>query len=128
MIQPTSNYFGYNRTDALATSAKNAPAPEPSHENGDRLSSSNSQALRDALAAPKKTVPWFGVRNYQARNLMRDQMQIGDGVLFYHSNADPPAIAGVAEVVETGRPDPTAFDPDAEHYDPKSDPASRSPS
>ena len=66
--------------------------------------------------------PWTGVRNYQARNYLRDGMKIGDGVLFYHSNADPPGIAGLAEVVRPAHPDPTAFDPDAQHYDPKSDP------
>jgi predicted RNA-binding protein with PUA-like domain len=64
------------------------------------------------------------VRNYQARNFLRDQIQVGDGVLVYHSNADPPCIAGIAEVVRAGHADPTAFDPKAKHYDPKSDPAS----
>lgn len=66
---------------------------------------------------------WDGVRNYQARNYLRDQMKKGDGVLFYHSNADPSGIAGLAEVVREGYPDYTAFDPNDVHYDPKSDPA-----
>jgi len=63
------------------------------------------------------------VRNYQARNFMRDGMQVGDGVLYYHSNAEPPAIVGFAEVASAPYPDPTQFDPDADHFDPKSDEA-----
>lgn len=66
--------------------------------------------------------PWDGVRNYQARNMMRDQMQVGDGILFYHSNCDVPGIVGIAEVASAGYPDKTAFNPDAKYYDPKSDP------
>lgn len=68
------------------------------------------------------TEPWDGVRNYQARNLMRDEMKIGDRVLFYHSNAKPPGVAGVAEVASKPYPDPTQFDPAAKYFDPKSDP------
>lgn len=64
--------------------------------------------------------PWFGVRNYQARNFMRDQMQIGDGVLFYHSSCDEPGIAGVAEVASTAYPDATQFDSNSHYFDPKS--------
>lgn len=79
-------------------------------------------AFADLMAAPGQTTGWDGVRNFQGRNFLRDQVRVGDGVLFYHSNADPPAIAGIAEVVREGHPDPTAFDPKAEHYDPKSDP------
>lgn len=70
---------------------------------------------------PKSTTGWDGVRNFQARNFLRDEIQVGDGVLFYHSSADPPAIAGIAEVVKAAHPDPTAFDPKAMHFDPKSD-------
>ena len=66
---------------------------------------------------------WEGVRNYQARNFMRDDMRLGDGVLFYHSNAKPMGIYGVAEVVREAYPDDTAFDPDSRYYDAKSDPA-----
>jgi predicted RNA-binding protein with PUA-like domain len=66
---------------------------------------------------------WDGVRNYQARNFMRDDMRVGDRVLFYHSNAQPMGIYGVAEVVREAYPDHTAFDPADPHYDPKSDPA-----
>ena len=73
------------------------------------------------MALPGQTTGWDGVRNFQARNFLRDQVKVGDGVLFYHSSADPPAIAGFAEVVEAGHPDPTAFDPKEGHYDPKSD-------
>ena len=62
-------------------------------------------SVDDAYAAPKHTVPWTGVRNYQARNFMRDQMRVGDGVLFYHSSCPEPGIAGVAEVASTAYPD-----------------------
>lgn len=71
---------------------------------------------------PQQTTFWFGVRNYQARNFLRDTIQLGDRVLFYHSNADPLAIVGTAEVVKTGYPDHTAFDPKHQYFDPKSDP------
>ena len=83
----------------------------------------NECSIDDALAAPKRTVPWTGVRNYQARNFMRDDMQPGDGVLFYHSSCPEPGIAGIAQVASGVRPDPTQFDPDSPYYDPKSDPA-----
>lgn len=80
-------------------------------------------SYRDLEAAPDRTADWDGVRNFQARNFLRDQVRVGDGVLYYHSNAAPPAIAGIAEVVREGHPDPSAFDPAADHPDPKSDPA-----
>jgi len=67
--------------------------------------------------------PWDGVRNYQARNMLRDEIQVGDGVLFYHSNCKEPAIVGIAEVVRNGYPDPTAYDPREKHFDPRSNPA-----
>jgi predicted RNA-binding protein with PUA-like domain len=66
---------------------------------------------------------WHGVRNYQARNLLRDEIQVGDGVLFYHSNADPMAIVGVAQVVRAGYPDHTALAVGSDYYDPDSDPS-----
>jgi predicted RNA-binding protein with PUA-like domain len=69
------------------------------------------------------TTCWEGVRNYQARNFMRDDMLVGDGVLFYHSQMQPIGIYGIAEVVRTAYPDDTAFDPASKYYDPKSDPA-----
>jgi predicted RNA-binding protein with PUA-like domain len=69
-----------------------------------------------------KVEPWDGVRNYQARNMMRDQMKKGDLAFFYHSNCDEPGIVGIMSVAKEGYPDPTAFDPDAKYYDPKSDP------
>ena len=65
---------------------------------------------------------WDGIRNYQARNLLRDEVQEGDGVLFYHSNAKPMAVVGTATVVRNGYPDHTAWDPGSEHPDPKSTP------
>jgi len=73
-------------------------------------------------AMPKKTDHWDGVRNYQARNMMRDEMKKGDLVFFYHSNCDQPGIVGIMEVVKEGYPDHTAFDPEVKYYDPKSDP------
>lgn len=73
----------------------------------------------DDLARDKKTY-WDGVRNYQARNFMRDKMKAGDAVFFYHSNAEPPGIAGIAEVAVPGYPDPSQFDPKDVHYDPAS--------
>lgn len=79
-------------------------------------------SIDDLRNAPRQTTCWDGVRNYQARNYMR-AMKVGDQVLFYHSNADPPAIVGIAEVVRTAYPDPTQFDKKDKHYDPASDPA-----
>jgi predicted RNA-binding protein with PUA-like domain len=80
-------------------------------------------SIDDALAAPDATVAWTGVRNYQARNFMRDAMRIGDGVLFYHSSCAEPGIAGLAEVCSTAYPDPTQFDAASPYHDDKSDPA-----
>jgi predicted RNA-binding protein with PUA-like domain len=77
-------------------------------------------SIDDLAAAPKHTLPWTGVRNYQARNFMRDTMRIGDGVLFYHSSCPEPGIAGLAEVSSTPYPDPTQFDPASPYHDPKS--------
>jgi predicted RNA-binding protein with PUA-like domain len=79
-------------------------------------------SVDDALAAPRATVPWTGVRNYQARNFMRDAMKIGDGVLFYHSSCEQPGIVGIAEVASQAYPDPTQFDPKSEYYDAASRP------
>ncbi|CAN7623297.1 EVE domain-containing protein [Variovorax paradoxus] len=77
-------------------------------------------SIDDALAAPNATVAWTGVRNYQARNFMRDGMKIGDGVLFYHSSCPEPGIAGIARVASGIKPDPTQFDPKSPYYDPAS--------
>ena len=74
----------------------------------------------DLMAAPGRTTCWDGVRNYQARNFMRDDMKVGDRVLFYHSGAEPPGVAGVAEVARAAYPDHSALDPADPHYDPKS--------
>lgn len=79
-------------------------------------------SLGDLQCAPQATSCWDGVRNYQARNLLRDVLSPGDGVLFYHSSIARPAIVGVAEVVRGGYPDHTAFDPRQEHFDPRSKP------
>lgn len=80
-------------------------------------------SIQDLAKAPKKTTYWDGVRNYQARNFLRDSFKLGDLIFFYHSNSEPSAIAGIAEVVKEGYPDHTAFDPDDVHFDPKSDKA-----
>jgi predicted RNA-binding protein with PUA-like domain len=80
-------------------------------------------SINDLKSRPGKTEHWDGVRNYQARNFMRDQMKKGDKVFFYHSNCDLPGIVGIATVIREGYPDHTAFDSKDKHYDPKSDPA-----
>ncbi|MFZ6772859.1 EVE domain-containing protein [Undibacterium sp. SXout7W] len=77
-------------------------------------------SIDDALKS--KVTPWFGVRNYQARNFMRDAMTNGDGVLFYHSSCVEPGIAGLAEVASTAYPDHTQFDPSSHYFDPKASP------
>ena len=77
----------------------------------------DEMSIDDALS--QKVIAWFGVRNYQARNFMRDQMQVGDGVLFYHSSCAQPGIAGIAEVASTAYPDPSQFDPNSAYFDPK---------
>ena len=79
-------------------------------------------SIQDLRKVRNQTTSWDGVRNYQARNFMR-AMHKGDQVLFYHSNADPPAVMGIAEVVKEAYPDDTAFDRTDRHYDPKSTPA-----
>jgi len=77
-------------------------------------------SIDDLAKAPKQTVPWIGVRNYQSRNYMRDQMQLGDGVLFYHSSCPEPGIAGLAVVSSAAYPDETQFDQRSDYFDPKS--------
>lgn len=79
-------------------------------------------SIDDLAAAPRQTVPWFGVRNYQARNFMRDAMRIGDGVLFYHSSCAEPGVAGLAEVASQPYPDATQFDAKSPYFDPQSTP------
>lgn len=82
----------------------------------------NAFSIDDLKNMPGQTEHWDGVRNYQARNMMRDQMKIGDQVFFYHSNCQVPGIVGIMEVVREGYPDHTAFDPQSKYFDPKSDP------
>jgi predicted RNA-binding protein with PUA-like domain len=74
-------------------------------------------SIDDLARMPSQTVPWTGVRNYQARNFMRDQMRVGDGVLFYHSSCPEPGIAGIAEVASAAYPDATQFDPQSKYHD-----------
>jgi predicted RNA-binding protein with PUA-like domain len=82
----------------------------------------NAFGIDHLAACPSQTEPWDGVRNYQARNMMRDEMKVGDEAFFYHSNCEEPGIVGIMTVVSEGYPDHTAFDPEQQHYDPKSDP------
>jgi predicted RNA-binding protein with PUA-like domain len=99
------------------------PAPDaPMPKHWLMKSEPNECSIDDLVAAPKQTVPWTGVRNYQARNFMRDAMRIGDDVLFYHSSCPQPGIAGLAEVASTAYPDPTQFDPKSDYHDAKSKP------
>lgn len=77
-------------------------------------------SIDDLEQRPQQTEPWNGVRNYQARNMMRDTMQLGDLIFFYHSNCAEPGIVGIMEVVKTGYPDDTAYDPDSPYFDHKS--------
>ena len=79
-------------------------------------------SLEDLKNRPDATEHWDGVRNYQARNFLRDQIKLGDRVFFYHSNTAEPAIVGIAQVVREGYPDWTAFDPENDHFDPRSAP------
>ena len=77
-------------------------------------------SIDDLAAAPGQTLPWTGVRNYQARNFMRDAMRAGDGVLFYHSSCPQPGVAGLAQIAGRVAPDTTQFDPRSTYFDPKS--------
>ena len=79
-------------------------------------------SIDDLANRPNQTEPWDGVRNYQARNMMRDEMKTGDLVFFYHSNCDTPGIVGIAKIVREAYPDPTAFDSRHKHFDPSSKP------
>lgn len=74
----------------------------------------------DLMASPERQTPWDGVRNYQARNFMRDDMRVGDAVLFYHSGTNPPGVVGLAEVASEPYPDPTQFDPASRYFDAES--------
>jgi len=115
--------------------AKSAPAKKPApaatqrpRKPGQRLhwlvkTEPSSFSYDDLLASPGQRTGWTGVRNYQARNMMRDEMRLGDRVLIYHSNAEPSAAVGVAEVVRESHVDPTQFDPADDHFDPEADPA-----
>jgi predicted RNA-binding protein with PUA-like domain len=78
--------------------------------------------IDDLINRPDQTEPWDGVRNYQARNMLRDDMAVGDEVLFYHSNCKEPGVVGIARIVKAGYPDDTALNPDSKYFDPKSTP------
>ncbi len=79
-------------------------------------------SIDDLQKRPKQTEPWDGVRNYQARNMLRDQMKVGDQAFFYHSSCETPGVAGIMQIVKAGYPDASAFDPNDHHFDSRSDP------
>jgi predicted RNA-binding protein with PUA-like domain len=79
-------------------------------------------SIDDLMAAPGRTLPWFGVRNYQARNFLRDALRVGDGILFYHSSCALPGVAGLAEVASTPYPDASQFEQGGKYFDPKATP------
>jgi predicted RNA-binding protein with PUA-like domain len=79
-------------------------------------------SIDDLASMPDQSVAWYGVRNYQARNFMRDQMRVGDHVFFYHSSCKHPGIAGIAEVGKLAYPDATQFDPNSKYFDPAATP------
>jgi predicted RNA-binding protein with PUA-like domain len=108
----------------MATKRKAASKPMPPRTRQYWLFKSEPEAysIADLANEPTKTTFWDGVRNYQARNFLRDTIQVGDRVFFYHSNTEAMAIVGSAVVVKAGYPDHTAFDPKNCHYDSKSDP------
>lgn len=85
-------------------------------------SDASSFSIQDLAASPDQTTFWDGVRNYQARNLLRDEVKKGERLLFYHSSANPPAVAGIAEVVREAYPDHTAWTPGEKHFDAKTSP------
>ena len=93
--------------------------PKPTPRYWLMKSEPNECSIDDTLAAPAQTVPWIGVRNYQARNFMRDDMRVGDGVLFYHSSCAEPGIVGIARVASAIKPDPTQFDTKSPYFDAK---------
>ena len=105
-----------------ATKAADKPAAGASRARQYWLMKSEPDEASIDTLAEQGRLPWTGVRNYQARNFMRDAMRIGDGVLFYHSSCPEPGIAGLAEVCSTPYPDPTQFDPDSKYHDPASKP------
>lgn len=96
--------------------------PKPKRRYWLLKSEPETYSIDDLLEEPTGKTMWDGVRNYQSRNTMRDDMSVGDRVIFYHSNAKPPGVAGFAEVASEAYADPTQFDPEDSHFDPKSDP------
>ena len=96
------------------------PAAQPPRRYWLMKSEPSECSIDDLAAAPRQTVPWVGVRNYQARNFMRDAMRPGDGVLFYHSSCAEPGVAGLARVAGPAYPDATQFDPASPYFDPRS--------
>ncbi len=102
----------------MKTSSKNSPQSGPNYWL--LKTEPDSFSIQDLQKSPGQTTFWDGVRNYQARNILRDQMKLGDRVLLYHSSTDPTAVVGIAQVVKEGYPDSTAWDKKSPHYDPGS--------
>lgn len=122
---PTPPRAGGRRSRSAPRPARADAVPENTRVQYWLLKSEPSVfGIDDLRAAPARRTFWDGVRNYQARNLLRDRMRKGDLAFFYHSSCAEPAIVGIVEITSAGYPDPTAFDPGDPHYDPKSDPAS----
>jgi predicted RNA-binding protein with PUA-like domain len=108
----------------MATKTRTEPAADPKQRPRRYwLFKSEPDSYSFAQLQSDRRTFWSGVRNYQARNLLRDEIRVDDGVLFYHSNAEPMAIVGTARVVANGYPDPTAFEPKSPYHDPDSDPS-----
>jgi predicted RNA-binding protein with PUA-like domain len=99
---------------------RDAPFPMPTPQHWLMKSEPDEFSIEDLARAPKKSTPWFGVRNYQARNYMRDHMRVGDDVLFYHSSCEVPGIYGLAKVASAPYPDASQFDRKSPYHDPKS--------
>jgi predicted RNA-binding protein with PUA-like domain len=110
------------RSQAMTKKPRTEPGTDPEAARRHWLfkSEPTTFSFADLLAAPGRRTSWNGVRNYQARNLLRDEIRVGDGVLFYHSSTEPLAVVGTCSVVEAGYPDDTAFDPASPYHDPRS--------
>jgi len=122
-MNPCSRYSGRVTADSFALIEKPTTASQRIMNYWLMKSEPNTFSFDDLRKARHQTTHWDGVRNYQARNMMRDQMRVGDQIFFYHSNCPQPGIVGIAEVVKEAYPDFTAFDPDSPYHDPKSTPA-----
>lgn len=122
LVRPTAWHQAYSWMRCRNFTAFNVELGDRKMQYWLMKSEPSDASIDDVLASPNQTIPWYGVRNYQARNFMRDLMRIGDGVLFYHSSCAEPGIAGIAEVASVAFPDSTQFDRGGKYYDPKATP------